>query len=119
MHAVRWMRIAQAFALACPVVLMLLSWTPGAHMRRTALPGVAEHFIAYLITALAAAVAFRRVVSFKSLAVLLIAYAAVLEVGQSLVPLRHPAWRDFLMGSLGSLAGIGLAGLLGGYRRRE
>jgi VanZ family protein len=92
----------------CIIALAVLSWTPGFYMVRTeVLTGHEEHFLAYLISGLIIAAAPRRSRPVQ-IAVLLCLYAGVLELGQNLVPGRHPAIEDFAASALGALVGIGL-----------
>jgi VanZ family protein len=95
----------------CVPVLALLSLLPAQEMVRTGLPSRFEHVIAYAGTA--AICAFGRCGGGAALrsAVLLIAYAGLLEWLQNFSPGRYPALRDFLASSLGVVAGT-LLGLL-------
>lgn len=122
--AMPWRKFAQAFAIACVILVLVLSWTPGDHMRRTGLPGVTEHFVAYAVTAAAVVAALGASASLSVISLFFVVYAGLLELGQSLVPFRQPAWPDFLAGVLGSLAGSAFAVVLGacwriavGFRR--
>jgi hypothetical protein len=100
--------LARICAGFCITALAVLSWIPGAYMIRTGvLSGHEEHFLAYLISGSVVAVAFRRSY-YAGLACALGWYAALLEIGQYVVPGRHPAFADFSASSFGALAGIGL-----------
>ena len=95
--------------------LAVASWTPGAHMIRTGVGGLPEHAVAYLITAGAFILGYRnRSPLFFTIA--LAAYAAILEVGQMLVPGRHASLVDWAAGAAGALCA---ALLIAAWRSRR
>jgi hypothetical protein len=69
----------------------------------TALPGVAEHFIAYYSTALAFAPGFRSKASRVGIALGLALLAGPMEILQLRVPGRHSAILDAVVSSLGGV----------------
>jgi hypothetical protein len=95
----------------CIAALALLTLLPPEQVEaiRTGINGRLEHLVAYGATMLIAARAYRRRLALARLGLLLVAYAAVLELGQLAVPGRHPSLADLLAGALGvALAGFGL-----------
>ena len=97
--------------IACIAALAALAWLPAGAMTRTALGGHAEHFIAWLGTAIVMGLTCRGRPRLATQAILLIAYAAVLEVGQLQALGRHASLHDFAFSAAGVAAG-GLGHLL-------
>jgi VanZ family protein len=100
--------IRRAAFIACIGTLAALAWLPATALKRTALGGQAEHFIAYLVTAFVVRLAFRANPRPITQCILLIGYAAILEVGQLFSPGRHASLADLVFSS----AGVATAGLL-------
>ena len=98
--------VARRAAWICVLVLAVLSWTPGDEMIRTGTPGDLEHVAAYLITGGIVAVSYGSQVGYWLSALLLCAWAGVLEMGQFWVPGRHAQLIDFAASSLGTILGI-------------
>src|SRR5262245_43730009 len=94
-------------SIGCIIAVALLSWLPATIMMRTVLGGHAEHFIAYMGTSILTGLAFQRGPRPTTQGVLLIMYAAVLEVGQLYSPGRHASLEDFAF----SAAGVVIGGL--------
>jgi len=92
-------------AWACLLLLMVLSWLPGEVMIRTGINGRIEHFIAYMGTMLVIGAAYGLRLGLFRLLAMLIAYAAVLELGQIYVPGRHSSVFDFAASASGVIAG--------------
>ena len=69
------------------------------------LGGHAEHFIAYLGTTTVMGLAFKKRPRLPVLCALLIAYAAILEMGQLYSPGRHASLQDFAFSSSGVMVG--------------
>jgi VanZ family protein len=69
--------------------------------------GIQEHFLAYALSAILAAAAVRTVTS-PLVAICFVMLAAVLELGQNLVPGRSPALADFFASTAGALTGIAI-----------
>jgi VanZ family protein len=90
-HVAAWMGV---------LLLTIASWTPAPLMVRTGLNGQLEHFAAYMLTGLALMGAYR---SPLILALSLICYGAVLEVGQLFVHGRHAAVLDWVASATGAL----------------
>jgi hypothetical protein len=106
MHEDRVAWIARRAAWVCIAVLAILSWTPGDEMIRTGAPGDLEHVAAYLITGSVVAVGYSSRLGYWLLALLLCAWAGVLETGQLWVPGRHAQLIDFAASSIGAILGI-------------
>jgi VanZ family protein len=92
-------------AWACVVLLAVLSLLPGEEMIRTGLNSRIEHVIAYLGTMLLVGAAYGLRLGLFRLAVMLIAYAGVLEIGQIFSPGRHASVFDFAASSSGVIVG--------------
>jgi VanZ family protein len=93
--------------VSCIVVLAMLAWLPANAMTRTSLGGHAEHLIAYLATTLVMGLAFPSRPRLALQGILLIGYAAILEVGQLQALGRHASFDDFAF----SAAGVAIGGL--------
>ena len=113
---VRLPTLLRVAAVSCVVVLAILSLIPGQDLVRTDLAKLGygkqvEHFIAYFgattIIGLAYPVQSRRL----PLALALILYAGVLEIGQLYVPGRAAAIADFSASAIGIAAGALLSSL--------
>jgi VanZ family protein len=91
----------------CITALATLAWLPANTMARTALGGQAEHLIAYLATTIVMGMVYPTNTRLAAHSVLLIGYAAILEVGQLGVSGRHASFNDFAF----SAAGIAIGGL--------
>jgi VanZ family protein len=94
--------------VTCITVLAMLAWLPANAMTRTSLGGHAEHLLAYLATTIVMGLAFPGRPRLAVQAVLLIGYAAILEVGQLQAPGRHASFDDFAF----SAAGVSIGGLI-------
>jgi VanZ family protein len=97
--------LLRAAFIGCLIALAALAWLPAIYMVRTGLPGHAEHFVAYLGTAILMGPAFPKGPRLAVQCVLLIMYAAVLEVGQVYSPGRHPTFQDFAFSTAGVVVG--------------
>ena len=91
--------------IGCVVALMTLAWLPEKAMTRTILGGHAEHFIAYLGTAIIMGLTFQKSPRLAVQCVLLIMYAAILEAGQLYSPGRHASFQDLAFSSAGVIIG--------------
>jgi VanZ family protein len=98
-------RTAGWVGLAAIAVLSLL---PGSERPKNALglPGQHEHLLAYILTAGAFALGYRKTTTRAALLALLVICAALLETAQIWVPGRTAKLIDFGAGSIG--AGLGL-----------
>ena len=103
-----------AFAI-CIILLVALSWLPDTTMVRTGVDGRAEHFSAYLCTATVMGLAYRKSPTLLVQFVILVALAAILEIGQLYAPGRHPSFLDFAASS----GGVAIGGLLMRLVRRR
>jgi len=107
----RWRALTDRFGnlltIANALVLMLASWTPGSYVVRSGIfSGHVEHMVAYALSgALMYAVRVGRWAAWQ-VAVMLSAYAGVLEWGQIFVPGRHAGFDDFLFSVAGATAGV-------------
>lgn len=99
-------------ALACLVVLPLLSFLPAEIVERTSAGKDFEHFIAYagtgLLLTLGIGPRWARIVAVA----LLIGFAGALEIAQMFTATRSAEWAQFIAGSFGAVTGL-LAGSLG------
>jgi VanZ family protein len=89
-------------------VLTMLAWLPAHAMTRTSLGGHAEHLLAYLATTIVMGLALPGRPRLAVQGVLLIGYAAILEVGQLHTAGRHASFDDFAF----SAAGVSIGGLI-------
>jgi len=94
-----------AASIGCIIALATLALLPEKFMTRTTLGGHAEHFIAYLGTAIILGLAFRKSPRLAVQCVLLIMYAAILEAGQLYSPGRHASFQDLAFSSAGVVVG--------------
>ena len=101
-------RAARIAAWLAVLALAVASWTPGEDMVRTGMDGKAEHFVAYLLTGLSFALAYRNR-SPLVFAVVLAFYASILEMGQWFVPGRHANILDLAAGVFGAFVASILA----------
>ena len=92
--------------IACIAALAALAWLPAGAVTRTALGGHAEHFIAWLGTAIVMGLSCPGRPRPATQAVVLIVYAAVLEAGQLQASGRHASLHDFAFSAAGVAAGI-------------
>jgi VanZ family protein len=95
----------RAAFIGCVIALAILAWMPAKAMTRTILGGHAEHFIAYLGTAVVMGLAYRKRPLLAVQCTLLIMYAALLEAGQVYSPDRHPSFEDLAFSSAGVVVG--------------
>ncbi|GEP60037.1 hypothetical protein RSO01_72030 [Reyranella soli] len=91
---------------ACIAALAALAWLPAGAVTRTALGGHAEHFVAWLGTAIVMGLACPGRPRPATQAVLLIVYAAVLEAGQLQASGRHASLHDFAFSAAGVATGV-------------
>lgn len=91
--------------VCCIIALALLAWLPSGVVKRSSFGGHVEHFIAYLGTTLVMGLAYRSRSRLILRCAMLIAYAAILEMGQLYSPGRHAAFSDFAFSSGGVVAG--------------
>ena len=97
--------LLRAASIGCVLALAILAWLPAKDLVRTTLGGHAEHFIAYLGTAIISGLTFRKRPRLAVQCVLLIVYAAILEAGQLYSPGRHASFRDLAFSSAGVVVG--------------
>ena len=94
-------QLRRAIAWASLLFLAIASWTPGEVVVRSGYSGLLEHVVAYAIAAAAFALAYPAWPKWR-IALGLCFYAAVLELGQSLVPGRGPALTDWATSAAGT-----------------
>jgi hypothetical protein len=97
--------LLRAAFFACIVLLVALSWLPASEMVRTGISGRIEHGVAYFGTAVIMGVAYREAPRLVIQFALLVALAAILEVGQLYAPGRHSSFLDFAASSMGVAVG--------------
>ena len=97
--------LLRAAFFGCIIALATLAWLPEKLMTRTVLGGHAEHFIAYLGTAIIMGLTFRKTPRIAVQCVLLIMFAAILEAGQLYSPGRHASFQDLAFSSAGVVIG--------------
>jgi VanZ family protein len=107
----RLVTVTRAAGFCGVLAIVVLSLVPGPDRPHTGLPGEAEHFMAYCLTAFAFTPGFRPLAYRFVLAAGLTLLAGSMEVLQHLVPGRHPALADAIASSLGALTGLALGGL--------
>lgn len=99
----------RAAFVCCIIALAMLAWLPATILMRTRFGGHAEHFVAYLGTAILMGLAFHRSSTRLTVqCVLLIMYATALEVGQLYSLGRHASFHDLAF----SAAGVVIGGLV-------
>ena len=101
----------KAALVGCIVALAILAWTPAQSMTRTGLGGSAEHFVAWLGTAMVFGLVSRPTALLGQQCLLLMFYAGVLECGQLYAPGRQASLHDFAFSAGGVLLGSGLVWL--------
>jgi VanZ family protein len=94
-----------AILVGCTGALAALSWLPAKAVTRTMLGGHAEHLIAWMGAAIVIGWTFPRRPRLAVQAVLLIAYAAILEAGQLYAIGRHASLQDFAFSAAGVVLG--------------
>ena len=97
--------LLRAAFFGCIIALATLAWLPEEVMTRTILGGHAEHFIAYLGTAIIMGLTFRKTPRIAVQCVLIIMYAAILEAGQLYSAGRHASFQDLAFSSAGVVIG--------------
>ena len=91
------------------VIVALCSLVPGEYRPHIdGLSGKEEHALAYLVLAVITVIAARGTLNVYRLCIILVAYAAVLELGQLFIPGRQAAVGDFMASSLGAIMGVAL-----------
>jgi VanZ family protein len=95
----------RAAFIGCIIALAALAWLPAKVMTRTTFGGHAEHFIAYLGTAILMGLTFQKSPRLAVQCSLLIVYAAILEAGQLYSPGRHASFDDLAFSSAGIVIG--------------
>jgi VanZ family protein len=105
--AKRFFILRRVAFLGCITAIATLAWLPANTMVRTTLGGQVEHLIAYLGTTIVMGMAYPTHPRLAAHGILLIGYAAILEVGQLGAPGRHASFDDFAF----SAAGVVIGGL--------
>lgn len=99
--------VGRAAAWSCIVAIAALSLLPGEEMVRTDLGGHAEHVLAYSITALIMAHAYKNIPSYQVFSALILC-AACFEYLQRFSPGRHSRLIDFAFSALGVVVGAAI-----------
>lgn len=97
------LRLIRLAAWTTLPILVWLSLMPKEEMIRTGADGRIEHFVAYAGTMALFALGYGARVGIARIAVVLIAYAIVLELSQEFAPGRTPTVADFAAGALGTV----------------
>ena len=94
------------------VAVALLSWLPAAYRPHiVVVSDKLEHALAYLLLGALTAIAARRTLNARRLALAIVAYAGVLELGQLLIPSRVVSVEDFLASAVGAIVGVSITTL--------
>jgi len=100
------------------VAVALLSWLPAAYRPHiVVVSDKLEHALAYLLLGALTAIAARRTLNASWLALAIVAYAGVLELGQLLIPSRVASVGDFVASAAGAIVGVLIASLWRPARR--
>ena len=97
----------------CCLVIAVLSWVPAAY--RPDIGGVSdkfEHALAYMVLGALTTIATRETFSPNQFLIVIVAYAAVLELGQALLPSRVASFEDFVASAVGAVLGVSISVLL-------
>jgi VanZ family protein len=103
------LRLLRPAAHVCLFLLMVLSLAPADYLVRTGADSRFEHFVAYAGSTLVTVAAYRARVRPLTVALLLIAYAGLLETGQIWIPGRYASFFDWGASSTGVVFGAALA----------
>jgi len=98
--------------------LALLSWLPAAHRPHiSVMSDKLEHAFAYLLLGALTAIAVREALKANRLALAIVAYAGILELGQLLIPDRVASVADFFASAAGATVGVSIVALtVSGWR---
>lgn len=89
------------------LAVTFLSWVPGDYRPQiVGLSDKLEHVLAYLLLGALTTIAARQTVKAHWLALAIVAYGGVLELGQLLIPNRVPSVWDFLANATGVILGV-------------
>jgi len=103
-------RLFRVAGLCGIILILILSLIPGTERPHTGLPGGAEHFLAYCLTAAILALGFWSWSMRIAIAVGLTFLASLMEI-QLWIPGRNAQISDAFVSGLGSLCGIVLGGI--------
>jgi VanZ family protein len=99
--------MVRALAWLMVAAITALTLVPPSWRVVSGLPHAAEHFFGFLLMGAALALAYPR--RGHVLAVSAVAFAAILELLQTIAPGRHARFSDFLVDALAACAGIAAA----------
>ena len=99
--------ISQASAWALLIIIAVLSLVPAQDRPETGLPHFLEHLSIFLATGMAFGFGYPQ--RLLHLWMKLLAFTAVIELAQLLVPGRHARLSDFLIDALGMSVGVLIA----------
>ncbi len=89
------------------IAALIVSWLPGGIRPTTIIfSGNIEHFLAYAVLGAMAGLFAPRHLSCSVLVLLLVLFAALMEIGQVFLPSRNASWENFLAGSAGAACAI-------------
>lgn len=97
--------LVRAAFIGCIIALAILSLLPATLLMRTSLGGHAEHFVAYLGTAILMGLTYQKGPRLTVQCTLLVMYATALEAGQLYSPGRHASFQDLAFGAVGVVTG--------------
>ena len=100
-------RFVQLAIVSCYATIALLSSVPGG--LRPHVPGFSdklEHLVAFFLLGAVTVLAAPRESSRGRLLAMVVAYAAVLELGQMFIPGREPSLADWGASSVGAILGV-------------
>jgi VanZ family protein len=105
-------RVALLGAALSYLIIALLSLLPAAYRLSISFASdKLEHTLAYLLLGVLSVLAMRQTIDARRLALGIVVYAAVLELGQALIPSRVPSFGDFVWSAAGAIVGVSLAAL--------
>jgi VanZ family protein len=113
---VRTAKVARLAAWGFVAVIIALSVVPADLRPVTGAPHDIEHFAAYWTTGVAFGLGYER--RHTLLALMLVAFAASIEIGQWFVPGRHARLGDFIVDALAMCVGLAMASLVNEIRAR-
>jgi VanZ family protein len=89
------------------LAVALVSWLPAAYRPHiVVVSDKFEHALAYLLLGALTAIAARQTLNAYRLALAIVAYAGLLELGQLLIPSRVSSVEDFVASAAGAIMGV-------------
>ena len=103
-------RLFQALGWLCVLAIVVLSLVAPSLRPVTFLPHSLEHAAIFAITGLALGLGYPRRIAHHM--VMLVIFAAAIELAQFYAPGRHPRLTDFVVDALAACAGVALAAMI-------